>query len=181
MKIEVVTGIGYGPTQLSAFDAAEIGMGLADSNLMYLSSVIPAGVAVQVLDGPTSLAGSWGNRVYAVLADHRTSVPGTEIWAGVGWAILDEDGRGLFAEHIGHTKAEVEHQIKASLTAFMTNRGLAPDESLIKMKLSGTTCKDQPACVLVAAVYQSQGWEQKKAGPLEAIRQLRQSGERIRA
>ena len=159
MRIEIVAGTGFGPTQLAAFDAAEIGMGISNSNLIQLSSVIPPGAEVKVLDGATTLAGDWGNRVYSVLAHNRTSRPGAEIWAGVGWVMLDGGTKGMFAEHTGDTKQSVESQIRASLLAFMRNRGLEPDESLVQMKTIGTTCRDESACALVAAVYQSQSWD----------------------
>jgi arginine decarboxylase len=157
MRIEVVAGIGGGPTELAAFDAAEQNMGISDNNLITLSSVIPSGAEIAVLDGPTTLAGTWGDRVYCVLADKRTSKRGQEIWAGIGWAMLD-GAKGMFAEHIGESRSSVENQIQNSLLGFMVNRGLEPDASLIKMHIIGTTCGDQSACALVAAVYQSQPW-----------------------
>jgi arginine decarboxylase len=158
LRIEIVAGTGFGPTQLAAFDAAETGMGLSNSNLIQLSSVIPPGAKVEELEGATTLAGNWGDRVYAVLADNRISRQGAEIWAGIGWFMVEGSDKGLFAEHIGDSRQSVESQIRDSLLGFMKNRGLKPDDSLIQMQVTGTTCQDQSACVLVAAVYQSQSW-----------------------
>lgn|GEM_PF-4960761 len=46
----------------------------------------------------------------------------------------------------------MEQQIRDSLLAFMTNRSLKPDESLTHTKITGTVCRDEVACVLVAAI-----------------------------
>lgn len=159
MRIEIVAGTGFGATELAAFDAAEIGMGISNGNLITLSSVIPPGAEVVQVDGPTTLAGNWGDRVYSVVADNRTSRQGVEIWAGIGWAMLEGGTKGLFAEHVGGSRQSVESQIRDSLLGFMENRGLDPDESLIQMKVIGTTCRKQSACALVAAVYQAQSWD----------------------
>lgn len=47
MQIFVTTGTGDGPTPLAAFDAALINAGVANYNLLYLSSVIPADAVIQ--------------------------------------------------------------------------------------------------------------------------------------
>ncbi len=41
MKIHIGTSIGTGETELSAFDTALYNAGIANYNLLYLSSVIP--------------------------------------------------------------------------------------------------------------------------------------------
>ena len=78
--------IGQGTTELSAFDAALVGAGVANFNLIRLSSVIPPnGEVVEVDRCPFSHGASWGDRLYAVYAEQRTSIPGQQVWAGVGW------------------------------------------------------------------------------------------------
>ena len=47
MEINVVNGVGEGQTELSAFDAALKDSGVYNYNIMYLSSVIPAGAVVK--------------------------------------------------------------------------------------------------------------------------------------
>ncbi len=158
MRIEIVAGSGSGPTPLAAFDAAEQEMGLSNSNLLYLSSVIPAGADVAVVNGATTLAGEWGDRVYCVMADNKTSTPGEEIWAGIGWIATEKDGRGLFAEHIGSSRESVERQVRDSLINFAAIRGKTMDARDVHMKVIGTVCQDAPVRALVAAVYQAQGW-----------------------
>ena len=41
MQIHLASGVGSGPTELAAFDAALAAAGVANYNLLYLSSVIP--------------------------------------------------------------------------------------------------------------------------------------------
>jgi arginine decarboxylase len=157
MKIEVLSGTGQGPTELAAFDAAETQMGVGDCNLIRLSSVIPPGAQVVELDGPTTIGPKWGDKLYCVYADNRTSRRGEEVWAGVGWIMLDE-GKGLFCEHEGNSRSIVERLIADSLMNFMKTRGLQPDPSLVKMRVAGTTCGDGSACALVMAAYRAEGW-----------------------
>jgi arginine decarboxylase len=45
LEIQVTTGTGEGPTPLAAFDAALLDAGVANYNLILLSSVIPAGAS----------------------------------------------------------------------------------------------------------------------------------------
>jgi arginine decarboxylase len=50
MIILVTGAAGRGPTQLAAFDAALVAAGVADRNLIYLSSVLPPASSVQQVD-----------------------------------------------------------------------------------------------------------------------------------
>ncbi len=159
MRIEVVSGTGQGPTELAAFDAAEMEMGVGDCNLVRLSSVIPPGAEVVALDGPTTISLTWGDRLTCIYADRRTSTIGDEAWAGVGWIMLDGGTKGLFCEHEGASKESVERKIHDSLMSFMRVRNLEPDESLIRIKVAGIVCKDQPVCAMAMAVYRADGWE----------------------
>ena len=47
MKITVTSGTGEGPTALAAFDAALLNAGVANYNLIYLSSAIPNGGSIE--------------------------------------------------------------------------------------------------------------------------------------
>ncbi|HSW80064.1 MAG TPA: pyruvoyl-dependent arginine decarboxylase [Candidatus Saccharimonadales bacterium] len=158
MKIEVVAGTGVGPTKLAAFDAAEMKIGVADCNLVRLSSVIPPGSDVVSLDGPTTKNPQWGDRLTCIYADMRTSVQGKEAWAGIGWVMLD-DGKGLFCEHEEESREAVENSIHDSLINFTKIRGIEPDESRIQKRVVGIKCEDKPVCALAMAVYQANGWD----------------------
>jgi len=49
VNIQVSGGIGSGPTELSAFDQALVRAGVANYNLIYLSSVLPPDSDVTVM------------------------------------------------------------------------------------------------------------------------------------
>ena len=82
--------------ELAAFDAALVDAGVADRNLILLSSVPPPGSAVERVDRIADAPGFWGDRLDRVLAQARTSKPGTEVWAGIGW-MQDATGRDCWS------------------------------------------------------------------------------------
>jgi arginine decarboxylase len=93
------------------------------------------------------------------MAEMRTSNPGTEVWAGIGWVQDAETGKGLFVEHEGNSEQAVRDDIQHSLEALMKTRNI--DFGPIQMKVAGTTCTDQPTCAMVVAVYQASDWHNK--------------------
>jgi len=157
MEIQVASGVASGPTELAAFDGALYAAGIANFNLLPLSSVIPpASKVIEYDDKIPEIAGGWGDRLYVVKADYRTSVPGVEAWAGIGWVIDEATGRGLFVEHEGENKEQVERQIEHSLEALVKTRGITMGP--IHMKVDGIVCEQDPVCALVIAVYKSEQW-----------------------
>lgn len=157
MKIKVSSGIGVGPTQLSAFDSALNHAGVANYNLIRLSSVIPPKTDIEVSKEPlTGLPGEWGDRLYVVMAEQRAHVPNEEAWAGIGWVQDKETGKGLFVEHEGSSEKAVRSDIQQSLEALMATRNVNFGE--IHMEVVGTTCKHLPVCAMVVAVYQASNW-----------------------
>ena len=157
MKIYVAKAIGRGTTELSAFDAALVGAGVANFNVIRLSSVIPSnGEVVEVERCPFTHCGGWGDRLYAVYAEQRTSVPGQQVWAGVGWSQDRRTGRGLFVEHEGDREQDVTDQIIASLRDLHSIRGL--DLGPIHTSVVGATCIDAPTCALVVCGYTTEPW-----------------------
>lgn len=165
MKIYVSNGIGSGPTELSAFDSALHEAGISNFNLLPLSSVIPPGSEV-VTNAPREtvskkVTGDWGDRLYVVMAENRTSTPGEEVWSGIGWVQDEVSGKGLFVEHEGSSEEYVKNQITLSLQKLMETRGI--DLGDIKMQVVGVKCEDDPVCSLVIASYESQGWASRAA------------------
>ncbi len=157
MEIKISTGLGAGPTQLSAFDSALNNAGIANYNLLKLSSVIPPKSKLIVSKTPlTNLPGQWGDRLYVVMAEQRAHVPNEEAWAGIGWVQDKKTGRGLFVEHEGSSEKAVRSDIRQSLEALMATRNV--DFGNINMEVVGTTCKHLPVCAMVVAVYQADGW-----------------------
>ncbi len=156
MKLHLTAGVGYASTELAAFDRALFRAGIANFNLIKLSSVIPEGSEIVTADeGSYIAAGNWGDRLYVVLADGRTSVPNESAWAGIGW-VVDAVGKGLFVEFAGSSEKYVRESITHSLKDVMETRAM--DAATTGIVVKGIPCDDAPVCALVAAVFQSARW-----------------------
>ncbi len=156
LHIPVTSGLGTGPTALSAIAAALVAAGVANFNLVRLSSVIPPASAIVPSEAPCGPAGSWGDRLYVVYAAWTATGDGEEAWAGIGWVQDPETGAGLFVEHEGPSRAAVEGDITASLDAVQRNRGVTLSPA--RMVLRGARCEGDPVCALVIATYESTSW-----------------------
>ena len=160
MNLTVAAAIGRGRTELAAFDSALGAVGAANFNLVRLSSVIPPhSTVVEGGDAPPTATGTWGDRLYVVYAERRTSIPGTEVWAGVGWVQDAIDGRGLFVEHEGDDETNVRHQIELSLEDLQASRGA--DLGPIHLRVAGAMCVDLPVCALVLCCFGSEPWSSR--------------------
>jgi arginine decarboxylase len=157
MKVYVSSTVGWGNTELSAFDKALLDTGVANYNLIRLSSVMPPDTEVIDCEGaiPT-LPGSWGDRLYVVYAEMRTSLAGQEAWAGVGWVQDPVSKKGLFVEHEGHSEDSVRSDIETSLKDLMRNRGM--EELPISTRVIGGVCQDHPICAYVVIAFQVSDW-----------------------
>ena len=157
MSLYLASAIGRGRTELSAFDAALAGVGVANFNLIRLSSVIPPGSEIVEVDRcPFAHEGQWGDRLYAVYAEKRTSTPGEQVWAGVGWCQDPETGHGLFIEHEGAREQAVRDQIAASVADLQAIRGL--DLGPVRTRVVGAMCSGAPTCALVICGYETVPW-----------------------
>jgi arginine decarboxylase len=159
MNIRISDGIGLGPTELSAFDQALVHAGVANFNLIYLSSVLPPNSDVIIDESPQPVPppGTWGDRLYVVMAQKRISQRNQEAWAGIGWMQDPKTKHGLLVEHEGHSEAEVRADIHHSLVALGRNRSM--EFGPIQMHVVGTKCTDLPTCALVVAVFESFSWQ----------------------
>ena len=156
LKIYVVQAGADGVTELDAFDAALYSAGIANQNLVYLSSIIPEQSVIVEAEPPYTRE-QFGNRLYCVMAQHRTSQIDSEAWAGIGWTQDTESGRGLFAEANGTSEEEVQSALFSTLNAMAARRPYVNWEAP-HLKVSGICCRDRPVCSLVAATYASIGW-----------------------
>lgn len=148
---------GTGPTRLAAFDAALRAAGVANFNLLYLSSVIPPGTEMVPCGARRpSLGGRWGDRLYVVMAQQREHERGRQAWAGIGWVQEATTSKGLLAEHEGQAEDQVRGDIHSTLTALCAGRPetFGPIECLVQ----GVTCATDPVCALVVAVFESAPW-----------------------
>lgn len=156
MRIVVASGVGEGPTHIAAFDAALFDAGVANYNLIQLSSIIPPGCVVERARYETPDA-EYGRRLYVVMTRCHAHQPGAMAWAGVGWAQeRPGDGRGLFVELHGESEQAVCAGLTASLEAMTARRerSFGP----IQHQLAGIECRGRPVCALVVAVYASEEW-----------------------
>ena len=95
--------------------------GVANHNLIYLSSVIPpAGVIprVRYIAPPDA----YGDRLYVIMARQIEEERGKSAWAGLGWTQDAASGRGLFVEVHGSQRQQVAQEIQATLTTMIANR-----------------------------------------------------------
>lgn len=153
--ITITSGVGSGDTSLAAFDAALWEAGIANYNLIKLSSIIPKGSIVKTGQLKHNGKDGFGYKLYVVLSEKRENEKGKEAWAGIGW-VQAKDGRGLFVEHEGAQKKEVVRQINETLANMMEYRQETFGE--INYKVVGIECKDNPVCAIVAAVYKIESW-----------------------
>lgn len=158
LDITVRTGSASGRTLLSAFDAALHRAGVADLNLLTLSSVIPPNSRIRMIDTP--LPGGHGDLLFCVRAEAYAEHPGDFAWAGLGWCV-DETGGGLFVEHHGGSQQTVTEQIELSLADMKAIRGGGYGE--VHMALASAHCLDLPACALVIAAYRVASWQESAA------------------
>ena len=157
MRLNITAGTGVGPTELASFDNALVNAGVENFNLIYLSSVIPPGSDVVVSDRPLKPAGNWGDRLYVVMAQKRTSRRNQEVWAGIGWMQDPETKRGLLVEHQGNNEEEVRADIKNSLQGLAENRNMKFGPMC--MHVVGKKCIALPVCALVIATFESAEWQ----------------------
>ena len=164
MNIKIVKSSGEGSTLLSAFDNALQNAGVSNYNLLRLSSVIPPNSKIVKTKRYLTPPKEFGYRLYNVMAEMRSNQAGRYLAAGIGWYQL-EDGRGLFVEHelIGDTKIAVTSELKSLITHSLKDlckfRKIDFDENNINTYTSVVKVRSKPACALVMAVYQSEGWK----------------------
>ena len=153
--ITLAAGIGRGPTSLAAFDTALLDAGVANYNLICLSSVIPPGAHIVRKRWHTP-AQEYGQRLYVVMSQMREDRPGHEAHAGVGWVRDKHKGHGLFVELHDHDRTRLEHDLHATLATMQRNRGV--ELGPVHTELASARCDGEPVCALVIAVYGSTPW-----------------------
>lgn len=155
VEISITVGTGDGPNPLAAFDRALHDAGIANFNLVVLSSVIPPGSTILQKQACLN-EDDWGARLYVVLARREEAQESAQAWAGIGWVQDEETGKGLFVEHDGGSRNEVEIMIEESLESMVTYRSTSFGPP--QMAVTGTECRDRPVCALVAATYLVDPW-----------------------
>jgi len=154
MEIIVTSGTGTGRTELGAFDNALWNAGVANYNLLKMSSILPPGTKI-VLKKPVLKSEEYGHRLYVVLSERRESTPGKIACASLGW-YLQQDGRGVLVEYNGNSVTEAKKKLIDTLQDLADTRGIKGVE--FKTKIASIKCTGRPVCAIVAAIYQSQPW-----------------------
>lgn len=157
LQITIRLARGKGPTHLAAFDNALVKAGVADRNIIRLSSIIPPGARVERTPQATTCPGGWGDRLYVVMAEERVERPHEEAWAGIAWRQDPATGAGLFVEHEGHSQHQVESDLLSSLEAITANRP-PRDWGEPQMAVTGVVCEEEPVCALAVACFQDDPW-----------------------
>ena len=158
LDISIRTGSGSGRTPLSAFDNALQEAGVADFNLVTLSSVIPPGSRLRHVSN--TLPGGHGDLLFCVRAEAYAEQIGDTAWAGLGWCV-DETGGGLFVEHHGGSEESVVQQIELSLGDMNAKRG--GKYGPVQMALASAQSTGDPACAIVLAAYRVSSWHDEPA------------------
>jgi arginine decarboxylase len=131
---------------------------LGHYNLVRLSSVVPPGTCIDPTGKARAPSGAWGDRLYCVYAEQRTTTPGDEAWAGIGWVQrVSGEGGGLLVEHEGGSEAFVADSILTSLEDMVqesTEQFSAP-----QFVVNGVHCTNQPVCSLVIAPFEIAPWQ----------------------
>ena len=119
-KYYITCGNGYGATPLTSFDSALLRSGIANYNLVKISSILPAGSTE--CDCVSLKEGSILHTAYASLTSNQE---GATISAAVGVAIPQDDSKvGVIMEYSAYcSKQEAINQISLMLQEAMDNRG----------------------------------------------------------
>ena len=121
----LTAGAAEGPTPLNAFDNALLAAGLADLNLIKVSSIVPAGAELLHV-APSIEPGSLVPTVYAEA--HGTNA-GETICAALGIGI-GKDSHGMIFEHSATSRVVAETVVAGMVREGFARRGL-PLERLI--------------------------------------------------
>ena len=155
LRIAIAAGVGEGPTALGAFDAALVDAGVANYNLIPLSSVIPPRAAL-VRERHHARAADYGRRLYVVMSQMREERPGHAAHAGIAWIQDPASGCGLFVEMHDEDRERLRRDLHATLDAMRTARPL--DFGPVQTEIASARCVDRPVCALVVAVYACETW-----------------------
>lgn len=153
--IALATGCGEGPTLLAAFDAALRDAGVANYNLLCLSSVIPPGSLIERRKWVTPRE-DWGRRLYCVLSEMREDRLGHSAHAGIGWVRDELTGAGLFVELHDENRERLDADLRATLRSMQAGRSIDFGEP--ETAIASISCAGPPVCALAIAVYAAAAW-----------------------
>jgi arginine decarboxylase len=146
----VTSGVANGaPSDLNAQDMALREAGIADCNLVGVSSIIPSG-AEEI--GPVPIPK--GAVTFCVLA-RMTGEEGDRVGAGLAWSWGRTQGGeryGIVAEHHGTgLPSEIESIVRADLLGMAETRRMVLED--IHTKVESLICRDGYGCAVAVLVY----------------------------
>lgn len=144
-KYIITTGSGNSSYELNAFDNALLDSGIADFNLIKLSSILPIGsLPTDSIDLPK------GSFLHTAYASYVSKCAGKTISAALAIGIpIDKSMPGVIMEASGEYSVEVvESQVTDMVGIAMKSRGI--DEFEIKKDSVSMTTKDGYNCVIAA-------------------------------
>lgn len=138
-------------SSLNAFDQALMEAGIAQYNIVPVSSIIPPD-AVEA----SSINLTPGSVVFAVLA-RMDGVEGETISAGVAWGWArrpNGQGFGLVAEAYGHKERwALEEELKVKVKGMARARGMEMDKVNCRVESIEAVPRGMYGCVVAAFVY----------------------------
>lgn len=153
MDIQITFGIGEGSTKLAAFDAALFDAGIANFNLIYLSSIIPP--KCNVFAQKANLNDKYiGQKLYIVPSYSVLDTKGAVSYIGLGWLFLKESG-GFFVEYNSEKEEEVLSYIHDTIHSMNRYRSI---ESEPQVKIIKIECEARPISGIIAAIYKVEKW-----------------------
>lgn len=150
--VRVAAGTGTGPTELAAYDAALASIGLHDYNLRHVSSIIPPGASVEIVDRLPDL-GPAGGAVTVVEARAVAAGP-ARVAAALGWTHSPE-GAGLFYEAAGEVDADtLRDRIDRGLAAAVALRERSFEVAgAQQVETASASADDGSVAAVVVGVY----------------------------
>lgn len=153
IDIQITHGTGSGPTEIAALDAALFDAGIANFNLLRLSSIIPPGA--NLIAKKIDLNNQFiGQKLYVVISYYTAKMPGEKACAGLGWKYSKKFG-GIFVEHSSNNYDKAQDYIEKTLDSMNKYRGI-PGQN--KITIIEAAFHDQPTCALIAALYSVEDW-----------------------
>jgi len=148
--VRVVSGTATGPTAVASYDAALADANVHNYNLITVSSIVPPGVDIEVVDDAPDL-GSVGGKLTVVQA--RATVEGTgRATAALGWTRQGETGPGVFYETGGEfDRTEARRRIRRGLEHARDLRAWDLDGSRVEVTSAGTDGDSFVTAVVLAA------------------------------
>ncbi|MFO0839148.1 MAG: arginine decarboxylase, pyruvoyl-dependent [Phycisphaerae bacterium] len=104
-RVFFTRGVGKHPNNLQSFEVALRNAGIANCNLVKVSSIFPAGCKIVSRQFGLSKI-SAGQILFVVLAEARTNEPNRLVSAGIGLAVPRGEKFGYISEHHGYGMTE---------------------------------------------------------------------------